>query len=57
MKLHEPKSLIDVRKWKSKVSREIDRLGFKEFGRRASERFAAFNKEIETKRQAKLGAK
>jgi len=50
-KLIEPKSLLEVRKWKRQVSNMIDRYGLKEVERRASMKFQKALEEVRKKRR------
>jgi hypothetical protein len=52
--LVEPESLLEVRRWKEKVSLEIEALGFAEYNRRNHEKFADFTRQVEEKRLARL---
>jgi hypothetical protein len=49
----EPKSLLEVREWKAKVSAQIERLGFEAYSAQSKERHRDFWKEIEKIRLAK----
>jgi hypothetical protein len=57
IKYKEPKSLLEVRAWKQKVSKEIDRLGLAEFHRRSDLLGKDLRERIEKRRQAKLTKK
>ena len=50
----EPKSLLEVRKWKQKASAEIRRLGWQGFHKLAEESSREFRAGVEKKRLAKL---
>jgi hypothetical protein len=52
--LVEPESLLEVRRWKEKASLKIEELGFAEYDRRNHEKFAAFTRQVEEKRLARL---
>ena len=50
----EPESILEVRRWKDKVSCDIEAVGMAEYNRRAHERFAEFTRQVEEKRLARL---
>ena len=52
--LREPQSLLDVRKWKERASRNIERLGMAEAGKRAAAKLDRAIAEEASKKQAKL---
>jgi len=53
----EPKSLLEVREWKRKVSNHIERLGWTEFHKQSEKRCKELMDHIEAHRQEKLAAK
>ena len=57
IKYKEPKSLLEVRAWKRKVSREIERVGLVEFHRRSEVLGRDLRERIEKRRQGKLAGK
>jgi hypothetical protein len=57
IKYKEPKSLLEVRAWKLKVSKEIDRLGVLEFHKRSETIGKKLRERIEKHRQEKLAGK
>jgi len=50
----EPESILEVRRWKDAVGRELEILGFEEFHRRTNEKFAGLFQRMKEKRQARL---
>ena len=56
-KFREPKSLSEVREWKLKVSKEIEKLGLKEFHKRSEELGRGLRERVEKARREKLSAK
>lgn len=57
IKFKEPKSLLEVRSWKRKVSREIERFGVVEFHKRSEILGKDLRERIEKRRQEKLTGK
>jgi len=57
IKYKEPKSLLEVRAWKRKVSKNIEKLGWDGFRKKNREKTDAFMASIEKARQEKLTAK
>ena len=57
IKYKEPKSLLEVRAWKRKVSREIEKLGLEGFHKKCQEVGGELMARIEKRRQEKLAAK
>jgi hypothetical protein len=57
IKYKEPKSLLEVRAWKHKVSREIEKLGWDGFHKKCQETAGDLMASIEKNRQEKLAAK
>jgi hypothetical protein len=49
----EPKSLLEVREWKAKVSAEIEQMGSRAFTEKCREEFAPFWAELEAHRKGK----
>jgi hypothetical protein len=50
----EPKSLLEIRAWKRKVSSEMNRLGIEEYNKRAEVRTRDLRERIEKRRKEKL---
>ena len=50
----ESESILEVRRWKEAVGRELESLGFEEFHRRTNEKFADLFQRMKEKRQARL---
>ena len=46
MKTHEPKSLLEVREWKQKVSAEMTRLGMEKYHKRSKDRTDAIIRSV-----------
>jgi len=57
IKYKEPKSLLEVRSWKRKVSREIEKLGWDGFRKKKREKTEALMASIEQARQKRLAGK
>ena len=57
IKFKEPKSLLEVRAWKRKVSKEIEELGWEGFHKRCQEVGGELMARIEKARQEKLAGK
>ncbi len=57
IKYTEPKSLLEVRAWKRKVPREIDRLGWEGFHKKCQEKSGDLIASSEKARQEKLARK
>jgi hypothetical protein len=50
----EPKSMTEVRKWKEHAGKKIEKLGFAEAGRRASEKMDRLIAEESSKKRRRL---
>jgi len=50
----EPKSLLEVRKWKERASKEIEKFGMKEAGQRATAKLDRLRAEASRKKGKKL---
>jgi hypothetical protein len=50
----EPQSLLDVREWKRRVSAEIEKIGYEEFGKQFRKKHRNLIERIEQARQARL---
>ncbi len=57
VKFKEPKSLLEVRAWKRKVSKEIEKLGWEGFHKKCEENSGELMASIEKARLQKLAAK
>jgi hypothetical protein len=57
IKFKEPKSLLEVREWKRKVSKEIEKLGWEGFHKKCEENSGELMARIEKARQEKLAGK
>lgn len=57
IKYTEPKSLLEVRAWKRKVSGEIERLGWEGYRKKHRPKTEALMASIEKARQEKLAGK
>ena len=57
IKYKEPKSLLEVRVWKRKISKEIETLGWEGFHKRCQEVGGDLMARIEKTRQEKLAVK
>ena len=57
IKYKEPKSLLEVRDWKRKVSHEIEELGWDGFHKKCQEKSGELMASIENARQEKLAGK
>jgi hypothetical protein len=57
IKFKEPKSLLEVRAWKRKVSKEIEKLGWEGFHKRSETLGKDLRERIEKSRQEKLAVK
>ncbi len=57
IKYKKPKSLLEVRAWKLKVSKEIDRLGWDGFHKKCQEQSGELMASIEKARLEKVAGK
>jgi hypothetical protein len=51
--IEEPKSLLEVREWKRKVSERMEAMGLDAYCKDSSERHMGFKEELEKRRLAK----
>jgi hypothetical protein len=57
IKFKEPKSLLEVRAWKLKVSKEIEKFGWEGFHKKCQEHSGDLMARVEKARQEKLVGK
>jgi hypothetical protein len=57
IKAEEPESMLEVRRWKEKVSQDIETLGFDEFHRRAAKAAERMQEAIKAHKDLRLTKK